>query len=146
MKKERLEVTRGSGNVYRDLGHANADVKQLKALLAAEILKALDREKLSVRQAHGAYRDCRCGLLAYPERRSGAVHAGQVDVDHQPARLPRGSQGEGEAAWARCSRRDSLNGKNSMRCVIPTEKYTANQMLAKRPWAAAAKPPHRCLM
>lgn len=51
MKKERLEVTRGSGNVYRDLGHANADVKQLKALLAAEILKSLDRRQLSVRQA-----------------------------------------------------------------------------------------------
>lgn len=51
MKNERLEVTRGSGNVYRDLGHANADVKQLKALLAAEILKSLDRKQLSVRQA-----------------------------------------------------------------------------------------------
>jgi len=51
MKNERLEVTRGSGNVYRDLGHANADVKQLKSLLAAEILKSLDRKQLSVRQA-----------------------------------------------------------------------------------------------
>jgi len=51
MKNERLEVTRGSGNVYRDLGHANADVKQFKALLAAEILKTLDRKQLSVRQA-----------------------------------------------------------------------------------------------
>ena len=51
MKSRRLEVVRGSGNVYRDLGHENADVKQLKALLAAEILKALDRERLSVRQA-----------------------------------------------------------------------------------------------
>ena len=51
MKNERLEVTRGSGNVYRDLGHANADVKQFKGLLAAEILKTLDRKQLSVRQA-----------------------------------------------------------------------------------------------
>ena len=51
MKNERLEVTRGSGSVYRDLGHANADVKQFKALLAAEILKSLDRKQLSVRQA-----------------------------------------------------------------------------------------------
>jgi len=51
MKHERLEVTRGSGNVYRDLGQANADVKQFKALLAAEILKTLDRKQLSVRQA-----------------------------------------------------------------------------------------------
>ena len=51
MKNKGLEVVRGSGNVYRDLGHENADAKQLKALLAAEILKALDRDQLSVRQA-----------------------------------------------------------------------------------------------
>jgi len=44
-------VARGAGNVYRDLGHSDADVKQLKALLAAEILKTLDRTRLSVRQA-----------------------------------------------------------------------------------------------
>ena len=49
--QKRAGLLRGSGNVYRDLGHANADVKQFKALLAAEILKTLDREQLSVRQA-----------------------------------------------------------------------------------------------
>ena len=43
MKKETLEVIRGSGNVYRDLGQNDADVKQFKALLAAEIIKTLDR-------------------------------------------------------------------------------------------------------
>ena len=32
MKNERLELTRGSGNVYRDLGHANADVKQFRSV------------------------------------------------------------------------------------------------------------------
>ena len=52
MKKERLEVVRGSGNVFRDLGHKNADAEQFKALLAAEIIKALDREHLTVRAAH----------------------------------------------------------------------------------------------
>ncbi len=52
MKNERLEVIRGSGNVFRDFGHANADVEQFKALLAAEIIKALDRDKLTVRAAH----------------------------------------------------------------------------------------------
>ena len=50
MKGERLEVLRGSGNVYRDLGQDNADVKQFKALLAAEIIKTLDRDRLSVRR------------------------------------------------------------------------------------------------
>src|SRR5271163_1448057 len=52
MKNEPLEVIRGSGNVFRDFGHANADVEQFKALLAAEIIKALDRDKLTVRAAH----------------------------------------------------------------------------------------------
>ena len=52
MKGEKLEVVRGSGNVFRDLRHENADVEQFKAILAAEIIKALDREGLSVRAAH----------------------------------------------------------------------------------------------
>ncbi len=52
MKSEKLEVVRGSGNVFRDLGHKNADAEQFKAILAAEIIKALDREHLTVRAAH----------------------------------------------------------------------------------------------
>ena len=44
MKSEKLEVVRGSGNVFRDLGHENADAEQFKAL---------DRERLTVRAAHG---------------------------------------------------------------------------------------------
>jgi predicted XRE-type DNA-binding protein len=52
MKSVKLEVVRGSGNVFRDLGHENADAQQLKAILATEIIKALDRDKLSVRAAH----------------------------------------------------------------------------------------------
>ena len=50
--RERMEVVRGSGNVFRDLGHANADAVQFKAILAAEIIKMLDRAYLTVRQAH----------------------------------------------------------------------------------------------
>lgn len=52
MKGEQLELVRGSGNVFRDLDRENADLHQLKALLAAEIVKVLDRESLSVRAAH----------------------------------------------------------------------------------------------
>jgi len=52
MKSEKLEVVRGSGNVFRDLGHENADSEQLKAILAAEIIKTLDRQFLTVRAAH----------------------------------------------------------------------------------------------
>ena len=51
MKDAKLGVVRGSGNVFRDLGRENADLEQLKALLAAEIIKVLDREELSVRAA-----------------------------------------------------------------------------------------------
>lgn len=51
MKNERLDVIRGSGNVFRDFGRTTADVDQMKALLAAEIIKLLDREGLSVRAA-----------------------------------------------------------------------------------------------
>jgi predicted XRE-type DNA-binding protein len=47
-----VEVIRGSGNVFRDLGHVSPDVEQLKAILAAEIIQMLDRESLSVRAAH----------------------------------------------------------------------------------------------
>jgi predicted XRE-type DNA-binding protein len=50
--RESMEIVRGSGNVFRDLGHANADAVQFKAILAAEIIKTLDRERLTVRQAH----------------------------------------------------------------------------------------------
>jgi len=53
MKKESLELIRGSGNIYRDFNIADADVRQLKAILAAEIIKALDRDGLSVRKAQG---------------------------------------------------------------------------------------------
>jgi predicted XRE-type DNA-binding protein len=52
MKDKRLELVRGNGNVFRDLGRQNADVQQLKAILAAEIIKALDRDGLTVRAAH----------------------------------------------------------------------------------------------
>jgi len=52
MKSDKLQVVRGSGNVFRDLTRVNADVEQLKALLAAEIIKALDRDELTVRAAH----------------------------------------------------------------------------------------------
>jgi predicted XRE-type DNA-binding protein len=52
VKKPRaMALVWGSGNIYRDFGRPNADLEQLRALLAAEIIKTLDREKLSVREA-----------------------------------------------------------------------------------------------
>lgn len=52
MKNQEIELERGSGNVFRDLGHANPDAMQMKAILAAEIVAVLDRKQLSVRAAH----------------------------------------------------------------------------------------------
>src|SRR5271163_2858853 len=51
-RKEDIEVIHGSGNVFRDLHRPDADVKQLKGILAAEIIKMLDRDRLTVRAAH----------------------------------------------------------------------------------------------
>ena len=42
---------RGSGNVYRDFNIPDADVRQLKAILAAAIMKTLNKKGLSVRKA-----------------------------------------------------------------------------------------------
>ena len=76
MKSQKLEVVRGSGNVFRDLGHENADVEQFKAILAAEIIKALDREHLTVRAAHG-----RTGIAAADFSRIRNADLGRFTVD-----------------------------------------------------------------
>jgi predicted XRE-type DNA-binding protein len=46
---ETLEVVRGSGNVFADFGDADADAKQLKAQMAAEIIATLDKQGLTAR-------------------------------------------------------------------------------------------------
>ncbi len=76
MKRERLAVTRGKGNVYRDLSKENADLKQFKALLAAEIIKALDRDQLSVREAHA-----RTGIAAADFSRIRNADLGRFTAD-----------------------------------------------------------------
>lgn len=76
MKGEKLEVVRGSGHVFRDVGHENADVEQFKAILAAEIIKALDRERLTVRAAQD-----RTGIAAADFSRIRNAHLGRFTVD-----------------------------------------------------------------
>jgi predicted XRE-type DNA-binding protein len=49
---DHCEIIRGSGNVFRDLGHPDADREQLRALLAARIIGVLDDRKLTMRAAH----------------------------------------------------------------------------------------------
>lgn len=48
---DKIELVKGSGNVFRDLGEKDADIKQTKALLAAEIIRILDKDNMSVRAA-----------------------------------------------------------------------------------------------
>jgi hypothetical protein len=47
-KKDKIEVVRGSGNVFRDFGDPDADVRQTKAILAARIIGILDDRALSI--------------------------------------------------------------------------------------------------
>src|SRR5882724_1030747 len=51
MKKNDLELVRGSGNVYRDFGRSNAGLEQARAITAARIIRVLDERKLSTRDA-----------------------------------------------------------------------------------------------
>jgi len=51
MTEEKIEIVRGSGNVHADMGDPDAETKQLKAFLAAEIIAILDRRHLTVRAA-----------------------------------------------------------------------------------------------
>ncbi|MDI1263779.1 MAG: helix-turn-helix transcriptional regulator [bacterium] len=51
MKKADMELVRGSGNVYRDLGRPNADLEQARAVTAAKIIRIIDERKLSTRDA-----------------------------------------------------------------------------------------------
>jgi predicted XRE-type DNA-binding protein len=76
MKKEPLDVVRGSGNVFRDFGLPDADVRQLKALLAAHIIKRLDRDGLTVRAAQA-----RTGIAAADFSRIRNAYLKRFTVD-----------------------------------------------------------------
>jgi len=76
MKSKKLEVVTGSRNVFRDLGHKNADAHQFKAILAAEIIKVLERDRLSVRGAQG-----RTGIAAADFSRIRNADLGRFTVD-----------------------------------------------------------------
>ena len=98
-RDEMLDVMRGSSNVFRDLGHKNANAKQLKAILAAEIIKALDRERLTVRAAHA-----RTGIAAADFSRIRNADLRRFTLDRLIAILSRlGSRieisGSKEAIW-----------------------------------------------
>ena len=76
MRSEKVEVVKGSGHIFRDLGHKNTDANQVKAILAAEIIKALDRDGLNVRSAQG-----RTGIAAADFSRIRNADLGRFTVD-----------------------------------------------------------------
>jgi predicted XRE-type DNA-binding protein len=71
-----LEVVRGSGNVFRDFGHPDADREQLRAILAAKIIGVLDDRGLSVRDAHAL-----TGIAAADFSRIRRVNLGRFTID-----------------------------------------------------------------
>jgi predicted XRE-type DNA-binding protein len=76
MKREKVELVRGSGNVFSDFGYRNAEVEQLKSILAAEIIKLLNRKKLTVRAAHAE-----TGIAAADFSRIRNADLGRFTVD-----------------------------------------------------------------
>jgi predicted XRE-type DNA-binding protein len=51
MTDKLIETMPGSGNVFRDFGYPDADVRQAKVLMGTQIMKILDAERLSTREA-----------------------------------------------------------------------------------------------
>jgi predicted XRE-type DNA-binding protein len=52
MTDEPMELVRGSGDLYADFGAPDAVLRQTRALLAAEIVRTLEADGMSVRAAH----------------------------------------------------------------------------------------------
>lgn len=73
---EDLDVIRGSGNLFRDLGLADAGREQLRALLAAKIIDVLDERKLTVRAAQEL-----TGVAAADFSRIRKVNLGRFTID-----------------------------------------------------------------
>lgn len=71
-----MDIIRGSGNVFRDLGHPEADREQLRALLAAKIIGVLDARKLTVRAAQDA-----TGVAAADFSRIRNANLGRFTID-----------------------------------------------------------------
>ncbi len=50
MRESGFELVEGSGNVFRDLGDPDADLRQAKAILAVRIVAVVDERGVSVRK------------------------------------------------------------------------------------------------
>jgi predicted XRE-type DNA-binding protein len=71
-----FELVRGSGNVFADFAAPDAGVRQFRAILAAEIVKVLDAEGLTVRDAAA-----RTGIAAADFSRIRQVRLDRFTID-----------------------------------------------------------------
>ena len=71
-----FELVRGSGNVFADFGMPYPEQRQLRAILAASIIKTLDAEKLTVRAA-----EAKTGIAAADFSRIRNVKLGRFTID-----------------------------------------------------------------
>ena len=71
-----FELVHGSGNLFADLGMPNPEQRQLRAILAASIIKTLDAEKLTVRAA-----EAKTGIAAADFSRIRNVKLGRFTID-----------------------------------------------------------------
>jgi len=71
-----FELVRGSGNVFSDFDAPDADLRQLRAILAAEIVKTLDADGFTVRDA-----EARTGIAAADFSRIRQVKLDRFTID-----------------------------------------------------------------
>ena len=71
-----FELVDGTGNVFRDLGDPDAEIKQIKAMLAADIISALDESGFTVRKAGEA-----TGFAAADFSRIRNANLGRFTID-----------------------------------------------------------------
>lgn len=76
IEESEFELVEGSGNVFRDLGDPDADLKHTKAILAADIISALDESGLTVRKAGEA-----TGFAAADYSRVRNANLGRFTID-----------------------------------------------------------------
>ena len=100
MRNEKIEVVRGSGNLFRDFGDRDADLEQLRAILAARIVGVLDARGLTVRAAHRA-----TGIAAADFSRLRQARLGRFTVDRLMTILARLDQRVDVAVTVRPRRR-----------------------------------------
>lgn len=84
MNVDPIEIVRGSGNVFADLGYPNAVGEQLKTLLASEIIKAMDAASMTARAA-----EARTGIAATDFSRIRHVKLDRFTIDRLIAILER---------------------------------------------------------